>query len=149
MPDTTQKGQALARPDTTSLARGMSAYYVRITRAVRALDFSPDEFILLVAIIEVQAPWSAKALSEYTGIPKTTVLRKLRRGRQRGYLSQDDGGWSFHPDRLELTLGFIAETARIASGAQSGFSTEVIAAFLEPDVSASYAQKLSFSPLRP
>ncbi len=137
------------RPDLSSLARGLSASYGRITRAVRALGFSPDEFILLVAIVEVPEPWSAKALSEYTGIPKTTVLRKLRRGRQRGYLRQDAGGWSFQPDRLEQTLGFIGETAMITKGEQTGFSADIIATFQDDqDGSAACAQTLGFSPLK-
>ena len=130
------------------VARRLGTSYGRMTRAARVLGFSPDEFVMLVAIVEVRAPWSAKALSEYTGIPKTTVLRKLRRGLDRGYLSQSGGGWSFHADWLFVAISFIEETVLISQGDQSGYSDSVIDAFIENQRIRDIAAALSYSPIR-
>lgn len=96
----------------------------RVHLCQRSVGLEVVDWMIFSAFASPGAPWPAKSMAEYVGVPRATLLRALARYQDGGLMTQERSGWALTAAGLDLMKRATLETREIVVGVRAGYSRE-------------------------
>lgn len=98
----------------------------RLGAATRALGWDEIGRSIAAAFVTADRPWRALPLSDFLGIPRATLVRRMKDKERRGILMQQGEGWLLTEDGWEFALMAFQQGREIILGLRTGYSSDLI-----------------------
>jgi len=125
---------------------------LRIQAAHCTLGIDGPARLILGCFLQECGRWTVSTISNYTHLPRTTVLRRLEGFASEGLVARYSDGWELTEPGRDLVCKVSSETAQVLMGERIGFSPELIQMFkaapvLSYDLDEKSALRISFPPM--
>ncbi len=107
-------------------------------------------YLIQTAFFQSPGPWRATTLSEFLGIPRSTIIRRLIRSADRGLVVQSDDGWVATDLGHQIATMMVTETLAIMMGSLEDFTETLLDLLKQADAlpnSEALPKVFGFSPM--
>lgn len=98
----------------------------RLGVVTRALGWDETGRSIAAAFVTAERPWRALPLADYLGIPRATLVRRMKDKARRGILMQQGDGWLLTDEGWEFALMAFQQGREIILGQRTGYTSKLI-----------------------